>query len=230
MRDAATARVLNSSLPESGFGYRALSVQRLTIILGLWACAVVAGLGYLVWYSNTPGTTGAPPRDWPAGSAMQPNTERSTLMMFIHPQCPCTQASLEELSRIIARCKGLADVYAVFVRPPGAPNNWERANNWQTAAAIPDVQMVVDEDGAEARRFGAMTSGHVQLYDSEGNLKFSGGITSARSHAGDNAGADAVQSWLRRGTTDRRETFVFGCPLFSPTSESKPGGDVGCHL
>ena len=197
-------------------------------MLVLWACTAGAGLGYLVWYSNAPGTTGAPPRKWPVGSAMQPNGERSTLMMFIHPRCPCTRASLEELARIQARCTGLADVYAVFVRPPGVPNGWERADNWRTAAAIPEVHMVVDEDGAEARRFGATTSGHVQLYGAEGNLKFSGGITGARSHAGDNAGADAVQSWLRRGIADHRETFVFGCPLFSSPSECKRG-DVGCH-
>ena len=228
MSDTATDSVLSTSPRELRLGYRALSVRRLTIMLVLWACTAGAGLGYLVWYSNAPGTTGAPPRKWPIGSAMQPNGERSTLMMFIHPRCPCTRASLEELARIQARCTGLADVYAVFVRPPGVPNGWERADNWRTAAAIPEVHMVVDEDGAEARRFGATTSGHVQLYGAEGNLKFSGGITGARSHAGDNAGADAVQSWLRRGIADHRETFVFGCPLFSSPSECKRG-DVGCH-
>lgn len=148
--------------------------------------------------------------------------------MFIHPRCPCTQASLEEFARLLARCKGLANVYAVFVRPPGVPNGWEKAGNWRTAAAIPEVYMVVDENGAEARRFGATTSGHVQLFDADGILKFSGGITGARSHAGDNAGADTVQSWLRRGIADHHETFVFGCPLFRSPSECKQGA-VGCH-
>ena len=98
MRDTPTNRVLNPSLRESGFGYRALSVRRVTIMLVLWAGTVGAGLGYLVWYSNARGTTGAPPRQWPAGSAMQPNGKRPTLMMFIHPRCPCTQASLEGLA------------------------------------------------------------------------------------------------------------------------------------
>ena len=228
MRDTATDRILNPSLRESGSPSSALSAQRLTIMLVLWACMGGGGLGYLVSHSSAPGTPGAPPRKWPAGSAMQPSGERPTLLMFIHPRCPCTQASLEELARILAHCKGLADVYAVFVRPPRVGNGWERAGNWRTAAAIPEVHMVVDENGAEARRFGATTSGHVQLYDAEGDLQFSGGITGARSHAGDNAGADAVQSWLRRGIVDRRETFVFGCPLLSSHSECKRG-DVACH-
>ena len=228
MRDTATHSILNPSLRESGFGYRALSVRRVTIMLVLWASTVGTGLGYLVWYSNAPGTTGAPPRKWPVDSAMQPNGDRPTLMMFIHPRCPCTQASLEEFARLLARCKDLANVYAVFVRPPGVAKGWEKAGNWRTASAIPEVNMVVDENGAEARRFGATTSGHVQLYDAEGDLQFSGGITGARSHAGDNAGADAVQSWLRRGIVDRRETFVFGCPLLSSHSECKRG-DVACH-
>lgn len=202
--------------------------MRLTVVLLLWAGAVGAGFGYLVAYSNAPGMAGESPRHWPAGSTIQPNGARPTLMMFIHPKCPCTLASLEEFSRILARCKGLADMYAVFVRPPGVGGGWEKARNWSTAAAIPGIHMVVDEDGVEARRFGATTSGHVQLYDAEGNLKFTGGITGARGHAGDNAGADAVRSWLRHGFADRRRTVVFGCPLFSPPSESERG-DVGCH-
>ncbi|MCH8148672.1 MAG: RedB protein [Planctomycetes bacterium] len=149
-------------------------------------------------------------------------------MMFIHPKCPCNLASLEEFARILARCKSLADMYAVFVRPPGVGGGWEKSRNWATVAAIPEIHMAVDENGVEARRFGATTSGHVQLYDAEGNLKFTGGITGARGHAGDNAGADAVRSWLRRGFADLRRTVVFGCPLFSPPSDSEQG-DVGCQ-
>ena len=67
--------------------------------------------------------------------------------------------------------------------------------------------MLRDDDGAEARRFGAETSGQTLLYDARGALAFSGGITGARGHAGDNAGraslrrADSIASQAdRRGT------------------------------
>ncbi|MCZ6683021.1 MAG: hypothetical protein O7B26_07545, partial [Planctomycetota bacterium] len=149
MKDTATDRALNLALRESAFANRPLSARRLTIMLVLWACTLGAGFGYLAWYSNAPGPAGTPPKHWPAGSLVQQNREQPTLLMFIHPGCPCTQASLEQLARILAQCQGLADVYAVFVRPPGVPRGWERADNWRTAAAIPEVHMVVDEEGAE---------------------------------------------------------------------------------
>ncbi len=43
--------------------------------------------------------------------------------------------------------------------------------------------------GAE---LGSSTSGQVLLYDPSGRLAFSGGITAARGHVGDNAGSDAI--------------------------------------
>lgn len=228
MTDAANDLVVHTLPPESGSTGCALPRRRMTILFALWSCVVISCLGYLVWYSNAPGTIGTPPKQWPVNSAIQPSQTLPTLMMFIHPRCPCTEASLEELARVMAHCNGLAHVYAVFVRPPGTSNGWEKAKNWRLAAAIPGVHLFVDHDSVEARRFGATTSGHVELYDGDGKLRFSGGITGARSHAGDNAGADAVRSWLRRGTADREETFVFGCPLFS-SSCACSRGDAGCH-
>ena len=53
---------------------------------------------------------------------------------------------------------------------------------------LPDVTVVRDDMAGEARRFGAVTSGQTLLFDTQGNLLFSGGITAARAQAGDNAG------------------------------------------
>ena len=74
--------------------------------------------------------------------------------------------------------------------------------------------MVSDLDGAEARRFGAETSGHTLLFDLDGNLLFSGGITQSRGHAGGNAGESAIVSLVNTRTADRARTLVFGCSLF----------------
>ena len=86
---------------------------------------------------------------------------------------------------------------------------------WQPAARIQNVTVVRDDDGLEAQRFGAATSGQTFLYDSQGVLQFSGGITSARGHAGDNAGRAALISLLNRLETSQPRTNVFGCPLFA---------------
>jgi hypothetical protein len=86
-----------------------------------------------------------------------------------------------------------------------------------SAAAIPGVVVVRDDEGVEAGRFRAATSGQTMLYDTAGTLLFSGGITSARGHAGDNAGREAVVSLLTTDEAARKETPVFGCPLFAQT-------------
>jgi hypothetical protein len=53
------------------------------------------------------------------------------------------------------------------------------------------------------------------LYDARGQLVFRGGITSARGHAGDNYGADAVAEFVNTGVRSRSLTPVFGCSLLS---------------
>ncbi len=55
-----------------------------------------------------------------------------------------------------------------------------------------------DADGREARHFGAATSGQTLLYDERGTLVFSGGITGARAHAGDNVGRQSLVALLNR--------------------------------
>jgi hypothetical protein len=78
------------------------------------------------------------------------------------------------------------------------------------------VDLRIDEGGAEARRFGAATSGQALLYDAAGRLVFSGGITPARGHSGDSAGRDAIIRWVERGTAPQKSAFVFGCSLHDP--------------
>ena len=113
---------------------------------------------------------------------------RPTLVLLAHPQCSCTRATLEELGEVLARAEHRPKTYVVFLKPSSFANGWEMTDLWQTAARLPDVTVVRDDDGREASRFGAATSGQTLLYDTRGALLFSGGITGARGHAGDNAG------------------------------------------
>jgi len=80
------------------------------------------------------------------------------------------------------------------------------------------VQVMRDDDGVEAARFGAATSGQVILYDRDGGLLFTGGITASRGHAGDNDGRNAIVSLLGRGRETRHSSPVFGCSLLEPAS------------
>jgi hypothetical protein len=133
--------------------------------------------------------------------------------MAVHPQCPCTRASIGELERLMAHSNRLVDAYLLFYRPDGVPPDWEQTGLWTRAAAIPGVQVVRDDRGEEAERFGALASGQAMLYSANGDLLFRGGITSSRGHAGDNPGRAAIVALVQHEPTTRTVTPVFGCTL-----------------
>ncbi|MCG8409565.1 MAG: hypothetical protein MI923_30535 [Phycisphaerales bacterium] len=194
----------------------------------LWGVTVVGGLGYLASYANNPGAAARMPHAWPEDTQLVRNSNGPTLVMFIHPHCPCTRASLSELSRTLARSHEPVDVLAVFIRPLDFKSGWERGSLWNIATKLPGVRTLVDPGGQEARRFDAMTSGQVGLYDRHGKLLFSGGMTSARAHEGDNNGSLAVSTWLNEGDCIVSNTDVFGCPLFDQTESQSERGESCC--
>lgn len=186
-----------------------------------WIAAVAFGGRVLVQYENTPGRVGALPREWPT-TAIEPATDRPTLVMLAHPHCPCTAASVGELGQIMARFQGKIAAYVLFIKPKESGSAWEETKLRHSAETIPGVKVIFDPDGAEARRFGAETSGHTLLFGVDGRLLFSGGITVSRGHAGDNAGESAIIALLNQEAPARARTLVFGCSLTNSTqAESK---------
>jgi len=199
----------------------------LTAAGAVWLSMIGAGIGALWTYESTPDVAAAAAPDrWPAASRIKPADGRATLVMSAHPHCPCTRASIGELARLMTQAQGRVTAYVLFVKPQGFPDGWEQTDLWASAAAIPGVTPVRDDEGVEAGRFHAAASGRTALYDAAGSLLFSGGITGARGHAGDNAGRAAIVSLLTEGEAERRETPVFGCPLFART-ECPSGMEVG---
>jgi hypothetical protein len=190
-----------------------------------WVAVLSLGLGALLNYESAPGQVGAVPSTWPAGSKIQLAANDQTLVMLAHPHCPCTRASVSELAQIMARVEGKVHAYVIFLKPQNSGSDWDDTDLRRSAAQIPGVTVLSDVDGAEARRFGAETSGHTFLFDHRGRLLFSGGITESRGHAGDNAGESAIVSLANTHTSARAKTFVFGCSLLDHTGE---GGKSQC--
>jgi hypothetical protein len=179
----------------------------------LWISAVGVGVGVLLRYSNTPGRLAEPPLDWPNSRVVRPDVRRARLIVFAHPHCPCSRATIGELALIMTRCRGKLDAYVLFYAPRSEGSGWARSDLWRDAATIPGVRPIEDQDGADLRRFGVSTSGQTLLYDSLGHLIFNGGITAARGHAGPNDGLDAIVSLIESGTSQYHTTPVFGCSL-----------------
>ena len=181
----------------------------------LWLAGAVAGLWVLWSYENTPGDAATSGQKWPATTQLARSLDRPTLVLLAHPQCTCTRASLAELGEVLGRSRNAPKTYVLFLKPSQFFEGWEKTDLWRTASALPNVTVVRDDDGLEAQHFGAVTSGQTLLYDASGELIFSGGITGARGHAGDNAGRAALIALLDRKEPSRRATSVFGCSLFS---------------
>ena len=127
-------------------------------------------------------------------SSARPIGRRSCCSRIRSARAPAPR-SASWLKRSPARTS-LPKTYVVFLKPSSMPDGWEQTDLWKTAAALPNATVVRDDDGREAERFGAATSGQTMLYDARGSLLFSGGITGARAHAGDNAGRSAIVALL----------------------------------
>ena len=195
------------------------------IACGFWLAVVGGSTALMVRYSNTPGNATLAPTSWPTGSQIPLDARRLTLIMFVHPHCPCTQASLSELERLLAQVPDKLNTYVIVLKPAGTTSDWEKGDLWRRASAIPGVTVFTDDAGVEAHRFHAETSGQSLLYSSAGTLLFQGGITIARGHEGDNPGRTAVQDLVLEGHSDKTKTPIFGCGLFEAQCQK---GDVVC--
>lgn len=177
----------------------------------------VVGFGFAaMWvHAAIPGKDGDAPRRWPKTSAIVRTPDRPTLAMFVHPRCPCTRASLAELRRLLSNLAGRVDAQLWVVVPDGAPASWRDGDELMRAATIPGVAIHFDVGGAEARQFGAQASGQVVLYDVLGRLRYQGGITGSRGHAGANTGADRLAAQLQIAVPVALGAPVFGCALLT---------------
>jgi hypothetical protein len=184
-----------------------------SLLAASWMAALAFGTRVLFKYETTPGQSGPVASSWPAVSVVPHQNDKPTLLMLAHPHCPCTRASIAELAQIMAHAIGRVNAYVLFVKPPGAAADWDDTDLRRSAAAIPGVTVLRDENGIEAARFGAKTSGHTLVFDRDGTLLFSGGITASRGHIGSNAGESSVLAVLNRQTPERQRTPVFGCAL-----------------
>ena len=200
-----------------------MSYLKTSTLVVLWLSVVALGFRGLLRYEAIAAQPATLAGVWPCASLLSRSTASPfTLLMFVHPHCPCSAASLSELNAIKTKCPDLA-VSVLFLKPAGLTSrlskDWERDSLWQRAATIPGVRLISDVDGSESDNFGALTSGQVALYNRAGHLVFNGGITGSRGHVGDNIGAHTVVAVVRGdgGFSQRLATThhaaVFGCPL-----------------
>lgn len=190
-----------------------VSNAMLSVVAGAWCAAILVGLAGMWAYAQRPGPATAAGKMWPSNAHVERAGDRPTLVMFLHPQCSCSRASIAELGVLLARIRTQVSVQLLVYRPSGAPPGWEYTDLWESASRIPGVRLASDEDGAEAVVFGAFSSGATLLYAEDGRLLFNGGVTGARGHEGDSAALDALAAAIDHEGPDVPQTPVFGCLL-----------------
>jgi hypothetical protein len=182
--------------------------------LFVWAGAALAGFKVLTHYELTPGPVPHALGSWPTHTGLQLDHTKLNLLLFAHPQCPCTDATFDELESILTRCGNRMNVTVCFIYPPEEPTEWTTETAlWRRARRLPNVRVVLDRNGRLAALFGAITSGHAFLFDGKGERLFSGGITGARGHSGDNRGEQFVIAFARGEISRPEQTPTFGCAL-----------------
>ncbi len=196
--------------------------HRIAAVL-VWAIAVTAGFAWHLDYARTPGDTGNPPDAWPDHLAVERRAGGQTLLVALHPRCPCSRATLDALRCVDAAAGSSADIIFLVSEPEAPSAEWavDRAS-LGLSDDFSGARVVRDRGGALSARFGLRTSGHVLAYDADGRLWFSGGVTPLRGEAGPCFGRDRLiagfASPLDASALPTRASPVFGCPLISPSN------------
>ena len=177
----------------------------------IWLAFAALGFCSLLAYSQTPSAAetthleGSPAKDsW-------------TLAVGIHPQCPCTFATLSELERLLAKAKGQLHC-KIYAYCPADFSDGERTHFLDTllihqARSLPNTELIIDQESDYAMEMGIATSGGCVLYDQSGGVRFRGGITPSRGHEGDNLGSRTILALLRGEESEIDATPVYGCLL-----------------
>lgn len=199
--------------------------SKTAVVASVWLMGLSLGFSSLAVYDNQAALVRpAPSKQPPSTSLPSEGVDGNSLIMFVHPYCPCSRATINELSKLMTHCGKKLQATVVFFRPRGETAKVQQSDLWKTASSIPGISLVVDNDGAEQRRYGASTSGETLLYDGTGRLRFHGGITASRGHEGDNIGLDTIESLINasrapdaEGKNDQlsslKLTRVFGCSI-----------------
>jgi len=181
----------------------------------LWLGLIISGFAYVLLYSFSPSPNVNVPGNWANSSQIRTQNNRPKLLMFLHPYCPCSLASLHALESLLTRLgQNKPETFLVFFKPGEDIANWKKGALWKEASSIPNIHIVIDKYGTEALRFHANTSGQTLLYSLDGKLLYNGGLTISRGHEGSSPGEERLYQLLIKQPVDKQFAPVFGCSLF----------------
>lgn len=181
----------------------------LRCVILFWVAGIVSAFGALGRYASRAGTSFAPDASEVSRIYREAGVPgRPLLIMAVHPRCPCTDASLDEMGELLARAKGSCDAVLLAYQARGWP-----ASPVSRQIGPAQVRILPDLDGRIAARLGASTSGHCVLISPDGSTRFYGGLTASRGHRGRSAGQDDILAALVDAAPRLATAPVYGCSL-----------------
>ncbi|WP_220498247.1 TlpA family protein disulfide reductase [Rhodopirellula sp. JC639] len=204
--------------------------SRPVLLMTFVALFAMAAIGFvqLTDYSSRPGKSGQAPlrvtdvrlSDTSLADAF-PAPGVPTLLVFYHPKCPCTVATVRVLERLQPRFRPKLRITAVAYCPGDQQDTWIESRTTTALSKLASSQVVVDRGGKLCKRFGVFVSGQVLLYDGEGRLSFSGGITPYRGHEGDSPSSLDLLKRINTSHDDCGSWPVFGCSMLSDSERQR---------
>lgn len=186
----------------------------LATLIMAWGIAVILGLELLWQFQSTPGSkTGGENPAWPRGTSIQASSDGLTLVMFVHPRCPCTVASVGELRRITGGLSQTPHLHLIVLQPLEHDEHWQNNDLVNQARQLPQADVHWDQGGKIAQLFGAKTSGQVLLFNPQGQCLYRGGITGLRGQEGPSREGDVLYGCIASGRQADHDYPVFGCAL-----------------
>jgi hypothetical protein len=213
---------MTCALPTAdGFLQRCYLLRRLTIyfvLAGAWIGIAIVGWAALLSHTYQPARTADAVESWPESKLSMPSTADYRIVIFAHPYCPCTRATLNKLDESLTRLPGNTAVCVIFATVGLDLKKVADSPTVSFARQLKGVDVRMDDSGDEVRRFRATVSGEVFAFDRQGQRIFHGGITAGRGHHGDSVGQQQLERLVCGLSHEVCEAPIFGCKL--PTGSS----------
>ena len=178
-----------------------------------WLIGSAGGYFYMFSYNSRPAELAVVSQHWPVRTSLKKTAGSYELVMAVHPQCPCTRASVAELNKILLKMNGKVRAHALVYKPFELSDIWTRTETTGRLDELPFTNVHRDMNGVKALDFGLTTSGQVLLYAPDGKLAFNGGLTAFRGHEGPSLGQKIVYDIVAGRQPSTSVSKVFGCGL-----------------
>lgn len=187
------------------------------LALVLWMGAIASGTAFALRSEQE--RVGPELRDWVRNSALVLDRERPTLVLFLHADCPCTDAGQAALGRVLDSYPEAFHVAIVRVGPfTNSPNDPQPAAYVELLRHA-GVEKYEDTDATLAAKFGVLRGGTLLAFSPSGDALFEGGLATedGERRSGDaleeNPGLDAIRDIARGRNPDRLHAPSYGCPF-----------------